>query len=68
MQEKFIHNHEFIRMVNQSLKEIGLPQIVDAELIKQLLLQKGWIDKDGNITEEWIKSGMLKMGPHVDLN
>lgn len=68
MKEGFIYYQEFIRQVNLSLKNLGLPQIVNEEMLKQILMQNGWIDYDGNITEEGINSGMIKKGPSIDLN
>ena len=68
MAVKYILDEELVKMVNQMFKAMGLPQDATKEKLRQYLQYRGWMDKNGHITEEGLRSGMVKKGPMVDLN
>lgn len=68
MENNFILSHDFIKMINRTLESNGLPPLFNERLLMQFLHKNGWIDDNGIITEEGIRSGMIKQTPPVNLN
>ena len=68
MENDFIHSQDFIIIVNQSLEAAGYMPILNEEVLMEYLLFEGWVDKEGNITEEGIRSGLLIQIPTANRN